>query len=86
VLERFNAPVMAPAMALPEGAPILERPEPVISLSAQEQEERARIINVLDTQNWRRQDTAAVLGISRKVLWEKMRKFNIKAQDATTRV
>jgi transcriptional regulator of acetoin/glycerol metabolism len=86
VLERFNAPVMAPALALPEGAPILERPEPVISLSAQEQEERARIISVLDTQNWRRQDTAAVLGISRKVLWEKMRKFNIKAQDATSRV
>ncbi|MBH0309885.1 sigma-54-dependent Fis family transcriptional regulator [Alcaligenes faecalis] len=86
VLERFNAPVMAPALALPDDAPILERPEPVISLSAQEQEERARIISVLDTQNWRRQDTAAVLGISRKVLWEKMRKFNIKAQDATSRV
>ena len=40
-------------------------------------EERRRIIAALDANGWRRQDTAACLGISRKVLWEKMRKYQI---------
>ena len=39
--------------------------------------ERNRIISALDTNEWRRQDTARQLGISRKVLWEKMRKYDI---------
>ncbi|MGI4901802.1 MAG: sigma 54-interacting transcriptional regulator, partial [Janthinobacterium lividum] len=39
--------------------------------------ERSKIINALDANAWRRQDTAQYLGISRKVLWEKMRKFQI---------
>lgn len=42
--------------------------------------ERARIISQLDTHGWRRQVTAAALGISRKVLWEKMRKYCIHEQ------
>lgn len=50
-------------------------PDPV--WSEVEQQERTRIIQILDEQGWRRQDTASVLGISRKVLWEKMRKFRI---------
>ncbi|ANA35684.1 sigma 54-interacting transcriptional regulator [Ralstonia mannitolilytica] len=41
------------------------------------EEERRRILAALDANNWRRQDTAATLGISRKVLWEKMRKYQI---------
>jgi len=40
-------------------------------------EERRRILAALDANHWRRQDTAATLGISRKVLWEKMRKYQI---------
>lgn len=44
--------------------------------------ERQRIITALDANSWRRQDTAASLGISRKVLWEKMRKFQIVDADA----
>jgi len=39
--------------------------------------DRDRIIEALDAHNWRRQDTADYLKISRKVLWEKMRKFQI---------
>lgn len=39
--------------------------------------ERSRIIDALDAHNWRRQDTASYLNISRKVLWEKMRKLHI---------
>ncbi|KAF1046714.1 MAG: hypothetical protein GAK38_02277 [Xylophilus sp.] len=40
-------------------------------------EERNRIIHALEANDWRRQDTAQQLGISRKVLWEKMRKYQI---------
>ena len=39
--------------------------------------DRNRIIEALDAHNWRRQDTANHLKMSRKVLWEKMRKFQI---------
>jgi DNA-binding NtrC family response regulator len=44
--------------------------------------ERNRIIAALDANGWRRQDTAHAIGISRKVLWEKMRKFQIADADA----
>jgi DNA-binding NtrC family response regulator len=44
--------------------------------------ERARILSMLDANGWRRQDTAHALGISRKVLWEKMRKFQIADTEA----
>jgi len=45
-----------------------------------EQAERSRVLQALDANGWRRQDTAAYLGISRKVLWEKMRKLQIPAK------
>ncbi|MHA6910751.1 sigma 54-interacting transcriptional regulator [Ralstonia pseudosolanacearum] len=48
-------------------------------------EERRRILAALDANNWRRQDTAATLGISRKVLWEKMRKYQIADGEAELR-
>ena len=44
-----------------------------------------RILAALDANNWRRQDTAATLGISRKVLWEKMRKYQIADGEAELR-
>ena len=40
-------------------------------------QERNRIIDALQAHEWRRQDAAQHLGISRKVLWEKMRKYQI---------
>ena len=40
-------------------------------------DERNRIIAALNTNDWKRQNTAQHLGISRKVLWEKMRKYQI---------
>lgn len=39
--------------------------------------ERNRIIEALERHGWKRQDAAQHLGISRKVLWEKMRKYQI---------
>ncbi len=48
-------------------------------------EERRRILAALDANNWRRQDTAATLGISGKVLWEKMRKYQIADGEAELR-
>jgi len=55
---------------------------PVNERSPQEVAERNRIIGALDAHGWRRQDTANYLGISRKVLWEKMRKYQIVGQEA----
>ncbi len=51
-------------------------------LGEREQQERERILAALQANQWRRQDTAAHLGISRKVLWEKMRKLRIESPDA----
>src|SRR5690606_18507202 len=42
-----------------------------------ERAERNRILAALEAHGWRRQDTAQHLGISRKVLWEKMRKLRL---------
>ncbi|RYX91659.1 MAG: sigma-54-dependent Fis family transcriptional regulator [Comamonadaceae bacterium] len=39
--------------------------------------ERNRIIAALEASRWKRVETAQQLGISRKVLWEKMRKYQI---------
>ncbi|SAK43752.1 sigma-54 dependent transcription regulator [Caballeronia pedi] len=47
--------------------------------------ERNRVIAALDANGWRRQDSAQHLGISRKVLWEKMRKFQIFDEEPETR-
>ncbi|KAK77158.1 sigma-54-dependent Fis family transcriptional regulator [Bordetella holmesii] len=50
---------------------------PATALSDAERAERERILAALDSNGWRRQDTAHHLGISRKVLWEKMRKLRL---------
>jgi len=63
-------------LAAPREVPYVE-PEAGPALAAEDHEERECIIQALDANGWRRQDTAAQLGISRKVLWEKMRKLQI---------
>jgi DNA-binding NtrC family response regulator len=47
--------------------------------------ERNRVRAALDANSWRRQDTALYLGISRKILWEKMRKYQIFDEEPETR-
>ncbi|VFR32822.1 Sigma-54 dependent transcriptional regulator [plant metagenome] len=63
------------------GVPAAGAPAPAVipppALSEAEQAERVRVVAALEANGWRRQDTAAYLGISRKVLWEKMRKLQI---------
>ncbi len=54
--------------------------------STTELAERERIIEALERNAWRRQDSAADLGISRKVLWEKMRKLDITEQGERSEV
>ena len=39
--------------------------------------EQRRILQMLEKNKWRIGDTASTLGISRKSLWEKMKKFDI---------
>lgn len=52
--------------------------EPVLAnRSNWDMDERNRIISALSAHDWKRQNTAQHLGISRKVLWEKMRKYQI---------
>jgi len=59
-------------------------PEPPPILSVAEKAERQRILAALEANGWRRQDTAQYLGISRKVLWEKMRKLRLGEAQAET--
>jgi DNA-binding NtrC family response regulator len=51
--------------------------EGVVDRSKWDMAERSRVLAALATNSWRRQETAQYLGISRKVLWEKMRKYQI---------
>jgi DNA-binding NtrC family response regulator len=68
------------ARAAPEGGSDL-----LVDRSKWDMNERNRVIAALDANGWRRQDTAQYLGISRKVLWEKMRKFQIFDEEPETR-
>ncbi|WP_027017254.1 sigma 54-interacting transcriptional regulator [Comamonas composti] len=58
--------------AEPESSPVL-----LADRSNWDMDERNRIIAALSANDWKRQNTALHLGISRKVLWEKMRKYQI---------
>ena len=71
--DKADAPMVAQSQ---HGRPENDEPD----LSEADRQERSRIIDALNLNGWRRQDTAAELGISRKVLWEKMRKLQISTQ------
>ncbi|OXC78161.1 sigma 54-interacting transcriptional regulator [Caballeronia sordidicola] len=60
--------------------------EVLVDRSKWDMNERNRVLAALEANGWRRQDTASHLGISRKVLWEKMRKFQIFDEEPETRV
>ncbi|MGI4861531.1 MAG: sigma 54-interacting transcriptional regulator [Janthinobacterium lividum] len=47
--------------------------------------ERARVLAILEENGWRRQASAFALGISRKVLWEKMRKYQLFDEEPAAR-
>ncbi len=51
--------------------------EPATGRNRLDMADRSRVLEALATNGWRRQETAQYLGISRKVLWEKMRKYRI---------
>jgi DNA-binding NtrC family response regulator len=73
-LARSNQPV-----------PAESAPEVLVDRSKWDMAERNRVLAALDANGWRRQDTAGTLGISRKVLWEKMRKYQIFDEEPETR-
>ena len=58
-------------------AEVEEQPPLLADRSRWDQEERNRVIAALNANDWKRLQTAQQLGISRKVLWEKMRKYQI---------
>ncbi|GLU34864.1 sigma-54 dependent transcriptional regulator [Trinickia caryophylli] len=57
----------------------------IVDRSKWDMAERSRVLAALASNAWRRQDTAQHLGISRKVLWEKMRKYQIFDEEPETR-
>lgn len=84
-LGAWDQPLIQRALALMRGVPPSTPAAPVergIALDSGERKnwngaERNKIIAALEANAWKRQDTAMHLGISRKVLWEKMRKYQI---------
>ena len=64
-----------------DGPPVPAVPAPDADLSHYLQScERRYIVNALNRHNWRMGDTALALGISRKNLWEKIKKLDIQAE------
>lgn len=74
-IERVFARLKA-APCLSDELTVSAAPE-MVPLGNAERAERARVLSALQANGWRRQDTAQQLGISRKVLWEKMRKLQL---------
>ena len=64
--------------------PSAESAVPVVDRSKWHMVERNRLLAALDANGWRRKDTAQYLGISRKVLWEKIRKYQIFEEEPAT--
>jgi DNA-binding NtrC family response regulator len=66
------------AVANTTRAVLSERPsEAVTDRKKWDMADRSRVIDALEVNGWKKQDTAQYLGISRKVLWEKIRKYQI---------
>ncbi|MBN3814213.1 MULTISPECIES: sigma 54-interacting transcriptional regulator [Paraburkholderia] len=63
---------------------VAEPVAPVVDRSKWDMAERSRLLSALDANGWRRKDTAQYLGISRKVLWEKIRKYQIFDEEPAT--
>jgi len=65
--------------------PAVSAAAPVVDRSKWDMAERSRLLAALDHNGWRRKDTAEYLGISRKVLWEKIRKYQIFDEEPEAR-
>lgn len=61
------------------GAQLLEVSAEV--LTKEQLVERGYILDALEDNGWRRRETAESLGISRKALWEKMRRYGVREQN-----
>lgn len=71
---KWDARMISNALALASDCGSASQP---VSGRASQPGERARIVSELQKNGWQRQKTADQLGMSRKSLWEKMRKFGI---------
>ncbi len=75
-----TSPVLTPELLLGETAPVpAYQPRETLGgyLAGHERE---YILRALESQDWQIQDTAALLGISRKNLWEKMKRLEIRRE------
>jgi transcriptional regulator of acetoin/glycerol metabolism len=73
-LARTSQPVLAESVA-----------EVLVDRGKRDMAGRNRVLAALDANVWRRHDTALYSGISRKVLWKKMRKYQIFDEEPETR-
>ena len=71
---QWDIKLIGNALAMMERVPAA--PE-VLSKLSSDADERTIIIDELDKNDWRREKTATQLGMSRKTLWEKMRRLGI---------
>ena len=71
---QWDMKLIGNALAMMERVPAA--PE-VLSKLSSDADERTIIIDELDKNDWRREKTATQLGMSRKTLWEKMRRLGI---------
>ncbi|CAB3779083.1 hypothetical protein LMG28688_00712 [Paraburkholderia caffeinitolerans] len=65
-------------------APVEPAQAPIVDRSKGDMAERSRLRTTLDANGWRRKDTGQYLGISRKVLWEEILKYQIFDEEPVT--
>lgn len=73
----WNAKQLLPILQRHRNETVDTTQSPARDWSSRDINERERVLSQLEAHGWQRQVTAAALGISRKVLWEKMRKYRL---------
>ena len=84
VIERARVlsrqPVITPELLFDDNAPACSNSSDLALSDWIANQERGYIQRVLEANNWRVQDTAKLLCISRKTLWEKMKRLEIQSE------
>jgi DNA-binding NtrC family response regulator len=87
VMERARVlarqPVISPELLFEESAPVASDAPDLALGDWIAHQERGYIQRALEANEWRVQDTARLLCISRKTLWEKMKRLEIQRDEAT---
>ena len=77
-----DGPVLTPELLFGDGVANTEFAPAATLGDHMARRERDYILRALDSRSWQIQETAALLGISRKNLWEKMKKYAITSSES----